>query len=61
VDRAFSDTDVLSDADFDALVCEGAGEGRGFFHPWELLCCIHIEWSGVYRFAMPDIVPHHLE
>ena len=31
MDRAFSDTDVLSNADFDALVCEGAGEGRGFW------------------------------
>jgi len=31
VDGSFADTDVLANADFDTLVCEGTREGRGLW------------------------------
>lgn len=35
--------------------------GRRTFHTGELLRCVYIEWSRIYGFTMPNIVPHHFK
>lgn len=60
-DRSLANTDILPDANFNALIGQGARQRCGFFHSWELLGRVYIEWRGIDGFAMADGIANDLE